>query len=287
MPKKQNNYKSYSNLSINELHKLNLSNIKNCKQLNEYIRKTGDILEEYYKGENSEELKHQYLMLTDINYRIKHSKVEFDINCNNCNISRLYIPEEGRYVCTNCGETEYVLTDLGEYSGPLRYKKYMPYTIVTYVKERLKQFKCIESTQVPDDVISIIKAEFYRRKIQVAECTVTQLRKILKILKLQKYYQNIYQIYCNITGKQAMFISQQVEETLIHMFKQIKPLYEKLCPNRIKFLSYSYVLNKLFNIINMPDVASYFPQLKNKKHLREHDIIFRQICKQLHWRFST
>src|SRR6266516_1232850 len=115
MPKKQNTHKSYSKLSLDELHKINLSNIKNSDQMNEYIRKTGDILNDYYNGGNKPELKHQYLMFTDIDYRIKHSRVAFDINCDKCNISRLYIPEEGRNVCTNCGETEYIFTNLGEY----------------------------------------------------------------------------------------------------------------------------------------------------------------------------
>ena len=124
MTRNQNNYKSYSNISLDELHKINLSNIKNSEQLNEYIRKTGDILTEYYNGGNEHELKHQYLMLTDTSYRIKHSKVAFDVNCDKCNISRLYIPEEGRYVCTNCGETEYMLTNYCEYKDIQRFRKY-------------------------------------------------------------------------------------------------------------------------------------------------------------------
>ena len=107
------------------------------------------------------------------------------------------------------------------------------------------------------------------------------------MLNFKKYYQNIYQIHCSITGKKPLFLPQQVEETIIHMFKQIKPVYEKLCPHRRKFLSYSYVLNKLFHIINMPDVASYFPLLKNEKQLSEHDNIFGQVCEQLHWELPT
>ena len=34
---KKHNYKSYSNLSLDKLHKINLLSIKNQSQLNEYI----------------------------------------------------------------------------------------------------------------------------------------------------------------------------------------------------------------------------------------------------------
>ena len=104
---------------------------------------------------------------------------------------------------------------------------------------------------------------------------------------LQNYYKNIHQIYSAVTGSQPIAISQNTEQQIIYMFKQIEAIYIKLCPNRGKFLKYSYVLNKLFHIINMPDVASHFPLLRNKRRLKEHDSIFSQVCEQLHWEFPT
>lgn len=264
-------------VSIDQLHKTNLATITSPDQLLDYIAKTGDILEDYYNGNCQEDLNHQYLMLTDINYRLKHCKVAFDINCDACNISRLYIPEEGRYVCTNCGETEYILTKLADYSDKPYFKKFVPYIKINYLKERLKHIQSIEAKTIPESLISLIKAQ-----LRSELCTIRQIRGIMKQNQLQNYYKNIHQIYSAVTGSQPIVISQKTEQQIIHMFKQIESIYIKLCPNRGKFLKYSYMLNKLFHILNMPDVANHFPLLRNKRRLKEHDNIFSQVCKQLH-----
>jgi hypothetical protein len=284
MTKKRNNYKSYSNVSIDELHKINLLSIKSQAQLNEYIHKTGEILAEYYKGENKEELKHQYLMLTDINYRIKHSKVDFNIYCDKCNISRLYIPEESRYVCTTCGETEYILTQLADYSDKPYFQKYIPYNRITYLKETLNRLQSKETKFVPEPITEFIKNELFKAKVKVDKCTTKQILWILNKSKLQKYYPNIQQIYCTITGCQPITISHQTEQQIIYMFKQIEQVYDKLYPNNSKFLNYSYVLNKLFHMINMPHIANCFFLLKDKNKLIRHDEVFCEICK-LNWNF--
>ena len=269
-------------VSIDQLHKAKLATITSPNQLLDYIAKTSDILEDYYNGNCQKDLHHEYLMLTDINYRIKHSVDPMNIDCDNCNTTRLYIPEEGRYVCTSCGETEYILTNLATYSDKPYFKKFIPYIKINYLKERLKHIQSKEAKTIPESIILLIKAN-----LSSEQCTIKQIRNIMKQHKLQKYYKNMHQIYCAVTGSQPIRISQKTEQQIIHMFKQIEPIYIKLCPNRGKFLKYSYVLNKLFHILNMSDVASHFPLLKNKRQLSQHDSIFRQICEQLHWEFPT
>ena len=65
------NHNLKSKLTLHELHKLNLRKIHNSNELIEYISKTGDIIVDYYHHKPYR--KHQYLMLVDIDYRIKHS----------------------------------------------------------------------------------------------------------------------------------------------------------------------------------------------------------------------
>ena len=270
--------------SLDKLHKLNLTKIKDQTQLLNYISKTGDILVNYYTGKCNEDLKHQYLQLTDFKYRIKHSKFQFNIDCDKCNISRLYIPEESRYVCTNCGETEYILTNIANYSDKL-YRKYSPYTRITYLKETLNRLQSKETKCIPETITEIIKDDLFKAKIKSHKCTTKQILWILKNRKLQKYYPNIQQIHGKITGCQPITISQQTEQQIIQMFKQIEQIYDKIFPNNIKFLSYSYVVNKLFHMIHMPHIANCFPLLKNANKLIKHDRIFSEICKQLNWNY--
>ena len=265
-----------SEVSIDQLHKTYLSKITNNNQLLDYISKTGDILEKYYSGNHEHDLKHKYLMLTDTNYRIKHSKSTLDINCCNCNVSRIHNESEGCYVCPNCGETEYTLTS--QYSSKHHYKKVNHYTRVTYLIELLNKLQSIESKHVPDHIIELIKTKLDKKIIEPE-----QILNIMKENKLSKYYSNIQQIYCAITGCLFISISKQTQQKIIQMFKQIKLIYDKLCPNRKKFLKYSYVLNKLFHILDMPHLANCFPLLKMSNKLKAHDHIFSEICKQLNW----
>ena len=264
-----------------KLPKINLSKIEDRSQLMNNISKTGDILVDYYTGKYSKDLKHQYLMLTDIKYRIKHSKVQMNIDCDKCKITRLFLPQESRYVCTNCGETEYILSNLANYSDKPHFRKYSPYTRITYLKETLARLQGKEAKPVPNTIIELIKNELFKSKIKSDKCTTKQILWILKKNKLHKYYPHIQQIYCILSGCQPISISQQTEQQIIRMFKQIEQVYDKLYPNNRKFLNYSYVLNKLFHMINMPHIANCFPLLKSKYKLIRHDEMFSEICKQL------
>ena len=176
------------------LPRIDLSNTENNSQLLDYISKTGDILIDYYNGKRSKILKHQYLMLTDINYRIKNSMSQIIINCKQCKISRLFIPEESRYVCTNCGETEYILTHLATYSDRPRFRKYFTYTRITYLKETLARLQGKEATPVPKTIIELIKNELFRSKVKADNCTTKHILSIMKKNKLHKYYPHKQQI---------------------------------------------------------------------------------------------
>lgn len=273
-----NNFRS--KVSIAQLHKANLTKISNHNQLLDYISKTGDILVDYYSGHHEHDLTHQYLMLTDTNYRIKHSKIEVDRNCDNCNVLRLYYEDEGRYVCPNCGETEYTLPNLSKQSDS-RQKHYVR---ITYLKEALNRLQSREPTHVPDSIIAIIKTKMIRAHVKADECTARQIRTIMKNNRLHKYYPHIQQIYYAITGSQPISISKQTEQKIIHMFNQVEHIFDKLYPDNGKFLNYSYLLNKLFHKLHMPDIANCFALLKDRKKLIKQDYMFYRICKQLNWK---
>jgi hypothetical protein len=77
-----------------------------------------------------------------------------------------------------------------------------------------------------------------------------------------------------------------MEEKLRAMFKEIQEPFEKYKPNdRKNFLSYSYVLHKFFELLEMDEFLDCFPWLKDTNKLRLHDEIFEKICKDLKWQF--
>ena len=77
-----------------------------------------------------------------------------------------------------------------------------------------------------------------------------------------------------------------MEEKLRYMFKLIQVPFVRHCPRyRINFLSYSYVLHKFFQLLELDGFVKYFPLLKNRNKLRQQDKIWKKICKDLRWQY--
>jgi hypothetical protein len=50
-------------------------------------------------------------------------------------------------------------------------------------------------------------------------------------------------------------------------------------------LSYSYILYKFFELLDLDEYKVYFPLLKSRDRLIAHDHIWQKICDYLHWEF--
>jgi RNase P subunit RPR2 len=108
----------------------------------------------------------------------------------------------------------------------------------------------------------------------------------LKKLKLNEYYEHIAYIISKITGQPAPTINRETEEKLKKMFDKIQEPFEKYCPkNRINFLSYSYVLHKFFQLIELDNYVKCFPLLKSRTKLRIQDEMWKKICEDCKWQF--
>ena len=72
------------------------------------------------------------------------------------------------------------------------------------------------------------------------------------------------------------------------MFNQIQEPFDKHCPkNRKNFLSYSYTLHKFFQLLDKNEYLIYFPLLKSREKLFEQDEMWKNICKDLNWKFIS
>ena len=81
-------------------------------------------------------------------------------------------------------------------------------------------------------------------------------------------------------------MSHELEETLRMMFKDIQKPFDDNCPTERKnFLSYSYVLYKMCELLGEDEYLQYFPLLKSKEKLYQQDVIWRLITQQLRWEF--
>ncbi|CAH6421625.1 Poxvirus Late Transcription Factor VLTF3 like [uncultured virus] len=112
------------------------------------------------------------------------------------------------------------------------------------------------------------------------------MKTILKTLGLTQYYEHATHIISTLSGQPPPTINREIEERLRLMFRQIQIPFEKHCPtNRVNFLSYSYVLHKFCQLLEIDDFTKCFPLLKSREKLRQQDKIWEKICVELRWQY--
>ena len=89
-----------------------------------------------------------------------------------------------------------------------------------------------------------------------------------------------------LNGVQAPVLSREVEDKLRFMFREIQPSFIKHCPKgRSNFLSYSYVLYKFCQLLELDEFLPCFPLLKSREKLYMQDKIWQCICEDMGWEF--
>ena len=235
------------------------------------------------------QLLDDYLNIIDNTYESKKNKIIEENVCVKCNnkININYI--EGISICIHCGEQYNILIDSDKpnYKEPTYESNYFAYKRINHFNEWLSQFQAKESTDISSEIIEKILLELKKERIlNVANISNNKIREILKKLKLNKFYEHIPYIINKINGKPPPTITKEMEEKLRFMFKEIQGPFELHCPkNRKNFLSYSYVIHKFIQLLDMDEYLIHFPLLKSREKLYQQDKIWRNICKELNWEF--
>lgn len=162
-----------------------------------------------------------------------------------------------------------------------------PYRRENHVSEWLAKIQGKENTEIPESVFAALENEFKKNRIKDYKTLNPDfVKKCLKELKLNKYYDHKEYIIHRFNGLPPPQLSIELEDTLKRMFMQIQDPFEKYCPaSRKNFLSYSYVFHKFCQLLELDDLLIYFPLLKSREKLFEQDKIWKQICKDLRWQY--
>lgn len=209
--------------------------------------------------------------------------------CEECDCEMFFSANEALFTCPQCGFQEFVLVDSDKpsYKDPPREVSYYAYKRINHFNEWLAQIQAKESTDIPQEVFDAIFAELKKERItDIGNIKTSKIREILKKLKFNKYYEHAAHIMNRINGKNAPVITRETEEKLRHMFIEIQPSFQKHCPaGRSNFLSYSYVLYKFCELLELDEYLPNFPILKNRDKLFCQDKIWQEICKDLRWQY--
>jgi hypothetical protein len=192
--------------------------------------------------------------------------------CKQCENSMIYNLQESEIICEVCGFTDKILMNNEKisYKETPREISYFAYKRINHFNEWLAQFQAKETTDIPMEVYNDVLKELNKNKhIDVSKITNKQVREILKKLKYNKFYEHIPNIINVITGNKAPSLLPQHEELLRNMFKEIQTPFMKHCPEERKnFLSYSYVLHKFCELLELDELLQYL-----------------KICNELQWQY--
>jgi hypothetical protein len=227
--------------------------------------------------------------LKEIDVHTPQSKV-----CERCTSkSFMHDFKTSTYVCTMCGmsldnlyndEMTPVYTENTEQVVFFNYKRN------NHFQECLNQLQAKENTTIPSHIIKDLKTEFKKYNITNPKLfTNTLIKSYLKKLKYNKYYEHIPTIINEICGLPAPKLTHDLEQQLKIMFDEIQTPFEKyskiICPFRKNFLNYNYIFYKMCQLLGKDEFLLFFPLLKNRERLYEHDLIWKGICVDLHWEF--
>lgn len=191
--------------------------------------------------------------------------------------------------CPDCGYRDFILVDSEKpsYKDPPREISYYAYKKINHLNEWLAQFQAKETTEISQAVLDAIRAELRKERIvDMSKLKPSKLKEVIKKLKLNRCYDHVAHILNRLNGISAPVLSREVEEKLRYMFKEIQFSFVKHCPaKRSNFLSYSFVLYKFCELLELDDYLPCFPLLKSREKLYMQDKIWQKICEDMGWEF--
>lgn len=236
-------------------------------------------------------LYEKYNSIISDNYIPRYNEdniIQMDI-CPNCNIELNLDQASGSIVCTGCGSQEKIIIDSDKpsYKDPPKELTSFCYKRINHLNEFLAQFQAKETTEIPDEIYNKILNEIKKQRItNMADLTTNKLKDILKKINHTDYYEHRAYIINQLNGLPPPTISPEVEEIIRNMFREIQIPFEKHKPQvRKNFLSYSYVMYKFFELLELDEYLHCFQLLKNRGKLTEQDNIWKKICNELRWEF--
>ena len=282
-------------------------------EMYEYMARTAPFIREYHqesegalgtktvanikitsrKGVQRQDIYNSYLAeVEDVHAPCKTGELErMAAPCPKCGAKFSFVFDESASedVCIECGATEYVQGDEVGFKEEQDMEKHIVYSYKreNHFNEWISQFQAKESTSVPQEVIDQLRLEFKKQKIKdLSEITHEKVKALLKKLNKSKYYEHAPYITTILNGIKPPTMPQALEERLRLMFYQIQKPFEKHRPkDRKNFLSYSYTLYKLCELLGEDDYLPCFPLLKSKEKLYKQDEIWKGICTELRWQF--
>lgn len=204
--------------------------------------------------------------------------------CEECKIEKILDMAESAYICPCCGDSEMIILDEDR-----QIKDYSPYRRLNHFREWLNQFQAKQSPDIPENVFVDIVKELNKKRItDLAILNKKKMKLILKKLDYNNYYEHVAYIINKLNNLPPPKITRDMEKLFISMFFKIQEPWETYKQaDRKNFLSYSYVLHKFCELLELDHLLECFPLHKDPDKIMENDQIWEKICKHLKWEYIS
>jgi rubrerythrin len=207
--------------------------------------------------------------------------------CEDCEVPMEIARDQPILLCPLCHATRHFLdtTTSTYYTKTSDISRSSHERIEHFVKVYLQKFQAKERAVVPDDILERVQRELARCRIRPRDVTVTDVRECVRGLKLSDYYYNTSQIYARLTNRPPPCLSDIQYQKILTCIKAIQVPFDLAPKDRHNFLSYSYCMHKISQLLGYTEFLEFFPILRGDKNKQKHDAIWHFICDYLNWQF--
>jgi hypothetical protein len=152
------------------------------------------------------------------------------------------------------------------------------------LKKWLVNIQGKESTKIPASILTLVKETANRSQ----DLTRDDIRVVLRDTGNAKYYEHIPSIMFEITGiPPTPQFGEETERELIQMYLESVKAFYGLYGNKRSFLSNSYVVRKLLQIMGKDDLLGSFATPRSIEKMRCQEEDWMQVCHELDWPFIS
>ncbi|NDG26388.1 MAG: hypothetical protein EB120_04325, partial [Proteobacteria bacterium] len=147
-----------------------------------------------------------------------------DIYCEECdnylNIS------DGFAVCSECGKTISTIQQAEQLSykeiQEMDYRPQFTYQKETHLDDWLRRFQAKEHKEIPQEILDKVILEAHKQRIKdLSTLTEIQVKKFLKKLELNDYYDNVISIINRINKRPPFVLTSEVEAKIKEIQSQL------------------------------------------------------------------
>jgi len=165
------------------------------------------------------------------------------------------------------------------------------YKRINHLRELLRQLQGKTTSQMPDQHFQRIIAEVDKQTLPRKMYTSFHIRKILKKLRLHRYYEQVVSLTKRINPSfEAIVIPPEYEEQLVFQFLQLEKPFEevrsKIDKSRKNFCSYPFVFYRLNQLNGREDLNRDIRLLKSVSLVNRQDKLWKLVTQKLGWAYK-